>query len=141
MGQSATVAEVPFSERREDIRSLRFEVFVHEQGVPAEIEMDEWDERSRHVLAQVGERVVGTGRLLPDGHIGRVAVLAPFRGQGIGALLMGQLIAMGKEAGMGRLVLSAQTRAVAFYEGLGFVKQGETYQEAGIPHVRMYLDC
>ncbi len=139
MGREATVAEVGFGERLADIRSVRFTVFVDEQQVPAELEMDEWDERSRHVLATCGDRVVGTGRLLPDGHIGRVAVLREFRGRGVGCLLMKELLRIGREAGMGKFVLSAQVQAIAFYERLGFVARGERYEEAGISHVEMVL--
>lgn len=132
------VAEVDFNECLDEIRLVRFTVFVDEQRVPPEMEMDEWDERSRHVLATVGDRVVGTGRLLPDGHIGRVAVLQAFRGKGVGQLLMEELMRMGKSSGMTKFVLSAQTQATVFYERLGFVVCGSVYEEAGIPHVEMY---
>lgn len=133
------VAEVDFNECLEDIRSIRFAVFVEEQLVPAEIEMDEWDECSRHVLASVDGQIVGTGRLLSDGHIGRIAVLRAFRGMGIGQRLMEELMLMGRLSGMKKFVLSAQTQATAFYERLGFVTCGSVYEEAGIPHVEMYL--
>lgn len=139
MKSSLQVAEVDFREREAEIRAVRFKVFVDEQRVPAEIEMDDWDERARHVLAFCGKDVVGTGRLLPDGHIGRVAVLKAWRGRGVGLALMTQLMEMGESAGMSEIVLSAQTRASAFYERIGFVACGEVYEEAGIEHIEMRL--
>ncbi|MBK1878866.1 GNAT family N-acetyltransferase [Pelagicoccus mobilis] len=139
MREAFEISEVDFNERIADIRSVRFTVFVDEQKVPAEIEMDEWDDRSRHVLAVAGGMAIGTGRLLPDGHIGRVAVLREWRGKKVGVALMETLIEMGKLGGMPELVLSAQTQAVGFYENLGFVAHGETYEEAGIEHIEMRL--
>lgn len=133
------VAEVEFADRLDEIRSIRFTVFVDEQEVPAEIEMDEWDERSRHVLASVAGVSIGTGRLLPDGHIGRVAVLKEWRGKGIGLVLMKELMRMGETSNMARFILSAQTHAIPFYERLGFCVLGDVYEEAGIPHVEMVL--
>lgn len=132
-----TVEEVEFSECLESIRSVRFTVFVDEQKVPEALEMDEWDARSRHVLATLEGRAVGTGRLLPDGHIGRVAVLRECRGLRIGQLLMEKLMKMGKESGFEKLELSAQLHAAPFYERLGFQRKGEVYLEAGIDHVFM----
>lgn len=139
MQDTVIVSEVEFSESLAEIRAVRFTVFVDEQQVPAEIEMDEWDERSKHVLATSNGVAVGTGRLLPDGHIGRVAVLAAWRGKGVGLRLMEELMRLGSAANMPRFVLSAQIQAVPFYERLGFVVKGETYEEAGIPHVEMFL--
>ncbi|EDY83882.1 acetyltransferase, GNAT family [Verrucomicrobiia bacterium DG1235] len=133
------VAEVDFKERLEAIRAVRFTVFVDEQKVPAEIEMDEWDERARHVLAISDGVAIGTGRLLPDGHIGRVAVLEAWRGKGVGLALMRKLIEMGLASEMPKLVLSAQTHATRFYERLGFEVTSEVYLEAGIEHVEMVL--
>lgn len=133
------VEEVDFEARDADLRSVRFTVFVDEQKVPKEMEMDEWDARSRHVLATVDGRAVGTGRLLPDGHIGRVAVLREFRGLGIGNLLMRKLMQIGVANGFDRLELSAQLQAAGFYERLGFRKEGGVYLEAGIEHVLMHF--
>jgi predicted GNAT family N-acyltransferase len=117
---------------------VREAVFVVEQGVPAEIERDEWDRRSDHALACDREgRVVGTGRLLPDGHIGRMAVLRQWRGQGIGGRILAALVARARERGMKRVVLNAQTHAIPFYARHGFVAFGDEFLEAGIPHVAM----
>lgn len=117
---------------------VRDAVFVVEQGVPREIERDAWDQRSAHALAVDRDgRVVGTGRLLPDGHIGRMAVLAAWRGQGIGGRILDALVARAREQGMRRVVLNAQTHAAPFYARHGFVAFGDEFMEAGIPHVAM----
>lgn len=120
---------------------IRFRVFVDEQGVPADMELDEFDDVSCHALAFAGDEPVGTGRLLPDGHIGRMAVLAAWRGQGVGAALLQALIDEAARRGMDRLVLSAQTHALGFYTRFGFAPEGEIYDEAGLPHQAMVRQC
>lgn len=116
---------------------IRFAVFVEEQGVPFEIELDEYDPVSIHALAFEGDKAVGTGRLLPDGHIGRMAVLKKWRNRGIGGLLLKRLIDAAKARGDGQVALSAQVGALPFYRAHGFVPVGEKYLEAGIPHQEM----
>jgi predicted GNAT family N-acyltransferase len=116
---------------------VRFAVFVEEQGVPAEIEMDGMDARSIHALAFHAEEVVGTARLLPDGHVGRMAVLMPWRNRGVGGLMLGSLMRRAKERGDREIVLSAQVRAVPFYLRHGFNREGPEYEEAGIAHQLM----
>jgi predicted GNAT family N-acyltransferase len=120
---------------------VREAVFVVEQGVPYEIERDEWDARCDHALAVApGGRVVGTGRLLPDGHIGRMAVLAGWRGRGVGGRILAALVARARERGMPRVVLNAQTHAAPFYARHGFAAYGPEFIEAGIPHTAMTLE-
>lgn len=120
---------------------IREAVFVHEQGVPVEMEWDEFDSVSTHAIAWQGQGsqrfAVGTARLLPDGHIGRMAVLKAHRGQGIGAAMLKALLAAAAEKGMPRVVLHAQCHAEAFYRRFGFEAEGETFLEAGILHVLM----
>jgi predicted GNAT family N-acyltransferase len=124
--------------QREAASRIRFDVFVEEQKVPAEIELDDWDAKSLHALAyDAAGTVVGTGRLLPDGHIGRMAVLANARGTGVGTALLTALMQAARARGDRDVVLSAQTHAVAFYARLGFAVEGSIYQEAGIDHVDM----
>lgn len=118
---------------------VRFAVFVEEQKVPADIELDEWDARSLHAVARHGDRVVGTGRLLPDAHVGRMAVLAPARGRGVGTALLRALVEAARRQGHAEVVLSAQTHAVAFYRREGFREEGDVYDDAGIPHITMRL--
>lgn len=126
----------------EDMRAqaepLRAEVFVDEQKVPAEIEIDAWDPHCVHALALDGAgTVLGTGRLLPDGHIGRMAVRKSARGQGVGTALLRALMQEARRRGHREVVLSAQTHAVPFYAREGFHCEGEIYDDAGIPHVDM----
>jgi predicted GNAT family N-acyltransferase len=116
-------------------RPVREAVFVAEQGVPLALEWDEHDAVSLHVIARDNQGVViGTGRLLPDGHIGRLAVLARWRGQDVGRALMERLINEASKRQHQFLLLHAQVQALGFYEKLGFVVEGGVFMEAGIPH-------
>jgi predicted GNAT family N-acyltransferase len=120
-----------------DAKPIRFEVFVDEQRVPAEIELDEHDARCIHALAYRDGQAVGTGRLLPDGHIGRMAVLKPQRGKGVGKALLRALVEAARSRGDKEVLLSAQVHAVGFYRAEGFEPQGPVYEEAGIAHQAM----
>jgi predicted GNAT family N-acyltransferase len=125
---------------REEAAPIRYAVFVDEQQVPAEIELDDWDALSLHALALDAQgRVLGTGRLLPDGHIGRMAVLQSARGQGVGTALLRALLQAARARGDREVVLSAQTHAMPFYEKAGFIAEGDDYDDAGIPHRQMRL--
>jgi predicted GNAT family N-acyltransferase len=138
MAQPFTVAIMDWPAARADAAPIRFAVFVEEQHVPAEIELDEWDERSEHAVARdVQGRAIGTGRLLPDGHIGRMAVVPDWRGRGVGAAILAALVTRAKARGMAELALNAQTRARAFYARHGFGEAGPEFMEAGIPHIVM----
>jgi predicted GNAT family N-acyltransferase len=125
-----------------EAKRIRFVVFVEEQGVPTELEMDEHDARSLHALAYRDGRAIGTGRLLPDGHIGRMAVLKEWRGCGAGRALLRELIGAARARGDKEVLLSAQVHALGFYRAEGFEPEGAVYEEAGIPHqaMRMRLD-
>jgi predicted GNAT family N-acyltransferase len=116
---------------------VRMTVFVEEQRVPAELEMDDKDAGCVHAIAFDGERAVGTGRLLPDGHIGRMAVLKAFRGKGVGGEILEALVEAARRRGEREIVLSAQTHALAFYRAHGFEAFGAQYEEAGLPHQDM----
>ncbi|MCA3212479.1 MAG: GNAT family N-acetyltransferase [Burkholderiales bacterium] len=123
---------------REEAAPIRYAVFVDEQKVPAEIELDDRDALSLHALALDAQgRVLGTGRLLPDGHIGRMAVLQSARGQGVGTALLRALLQAARARGDREVVLSAQTHAMPFYEKAGFIAEGDEYDDAGIPHRQM----
>jgi len=128
---------LPWEKARAEASRIRFAVFVEEQRVPAEIELDDQDPDCLHALAYLGAEAVGTGRLLPDGHIGRMAVLKPHRGSGVGSAILDALVAAARERGDRAVVLSAQTHALEFYRRHGFVAEGEVYEEAGIPHQAM----
>jgi predicted GNAT family N-acyltransferase len=117
---------------------VRERVFIEEQSVPADIERDTHDATSRHVVAFGPDNApIGTGRLLPDGHIGRMAVLKEWRGKGVGAALFERLLAMASAAGIRTIQLNAQTQAAGFYTRFGFAIRGPEFIEAGIPHVTM----
>jgi len=128
-----------WDQAKSEARRIRFAVFVEEQGVPPELEMDDMDSQSLHALAFNGNEPVGTGRLLPDGHIGRMAVLKPWRGRGVGAALLRRLVQAARERGDREVLLSAQVHALDFYRAHGFSPVGEVYEEAGIPHQAMRL--
>lgn len=129
--------------------ALRHEVFVLEQGVPAELELDELDEAADHFVVEdsAGE-VVGAGRLVvepagfaavepslgPVGHLGRLAVRKSARGGGHGVALVRAIEARARSRGLAVLVLSAQTHAIGFYERLGYQAYGDVFDDAGLPH-------
>ena len=123
---------------RADAQAIRFEVFVEEQNVPAEIELDEMDAVCLHAVAYDRSGTpIGTGRLLPDGHIGRMAVRKIVRGSGVGAALLQALMMQARQRGHNEVVLSAQTHAAPFYARHGFVMDGDEFYEAGIAHIGM----
>lgn len=127
-----------WAQARGEARPIRETVFVEEQGVPLAIEMDEFDAISEHAIAiATGALAVGTGRLLPDGHIGRMAVLKAWRGQGIGARLLEVLVQRAIQRGFAEVILNAQTYAVPFYEKAGFIAEDAEFMDAGIPHIAM----
>ncbi|WP_298414713.1 GNAT family N-acetyltransferase [Janthinobacterium sp.] len=124
----------------QDATAIRFEVFVDEQKVPAEIELDDMDAVCLHAVAyDEAGKAVGTGRLLPDGHIGRMAVRQPGRGTGVGGAILTLLMDKARARGDAAVVLNAQTVAAPFYARHGFVQRGEQFEEAGIAHVEMRL--
>ena len=122
-----------------DARLVREEVFVQEQKVPLEDEWDDLDDVCLHAVAYDKETgdAVGTVRLLPDGHIGRLAVRKPGRGAGVGGALLKHMMQEAKARGQGEVVLSAQIQAERFYIRHGFVREGEEFMDAGIPHIQM----
>ena len=117
---------------------LRFAIFVGEQNVPAGIELDDLDASCTHAVAYDADgKAIGTGRLLPDGHIGRMAVVAEWRRRGIGAEILTALMEEARKRGHKEVVLSAQLQAAEFYREHGFVADGKVYPEAGILHQKM----
>jgi predicted GNAT family N-acyltransferase len=128
-----------WDEARTHASPIRFTVFCEEQGVPREIELDEHDAVSVHAVVFEDEMPIATGRLLPDGHIGRMAVLKGWRNRGLGGLMLQKLIERAKARGDREVALSAQVHAVAFYRAHGFVEEGAEYLEAGIRHQAMRL--
>ncbi|MGY3493213.1 MULTISPECIES: GNAT family N-acetyltransferase [unclassified Bradyrhizobium] len=135
---STSVLVCPWEEARERSRAIRYSVFVEEQRVPVELEWDDMDASSWHAPAFADDGApLATGRLLPDGHIGRMAVLKAARGTGVGARVLDALMAKAAELGYPELILNAQTHAEPFYARVGFERIGAEFEEAGIPHIEM----
>ncbi|MDE2387752.1 MAG: GNAT family N-acetyltransferase [Betaproteobacteria bacterium] len=130
---------VRWEEAEPALRAIRTAVFIHEQHVPEALEWDEFDVISVHLLACDAGQPVGTARLLPDGHIGRMAVLKEWRDQGIGSAMLRKLLQEMMRRHQQKAWLNAQTSAVPFYEKFGFRVLGKEFMEAGIPHVKMTL--
>lgn len=135
---SFAVRIVDWAHEADKLRAIRLAVFVVEQNIPEELEWDEFDARSVHAIAEDAQGgPIGCGRLLPDGHIGRMAVISDWRGRGVGAALLVRLIELARARGDARVLLNAQTQAMPFYARFGFVPVGVEYEEAGIPHWTM----
>lgn len=122
---------------RKHIHSIRNEVFINEQGIDPEIEYDGLDNSAIHTLVFIKDKAVGTGRILKDGHIGRVAVLKKYRGQNIGSKIITSLIDVAVKNHYNRVYLGAQKQAINFYLKLGFTPFGEEFIEATILHQSM----
>lgn len=119
-------------------QAIRYEVFVIEQSIPAALEWDEMDAHCVHALAFDAQgEPIGTGRLLPDGHIGRMAVKKIARGSGSGGAILQALMGAAQKRGDAAVMLNAQSQAEAFYARHGFSRDGAEFLEAGIPHIHM----
>ncbi len=125
-----------------DALALRLEVFVHEQGVPEELEQDEWDARALHaVVFNSFDMPIATGRLIQTqagvSRIGRMAVKRVMRGSGVGRQVLEALLDIARQRGDRQVLLHAQLSAQDFYAKLGFIADGTIFEEAGIAHVTM----
>jgi predicted GNAT family N-acyltransferase len=139
-GSAYYVQRVDWESAAPALRHVRRLVFIEEQGVPEELEWDEWDARCVHLLARTPTGApVGTSRLLPDAHIGRMAVLPRWRRRGVASAMLRELLTVARERGDEAVRLNAQTQAMPFYLRFGFVAQGPEFQDAGIPHRLMVL--
>ena len=135
-----TVKLVETEEEMEAAVGIRFRVFVDEQSVPPEIELDEYDAVATHAIAMEEGRAVGTGRaIVSEGaaRIGRMAVDQPHRRAGVGGLILGFLEDEARAQGATEFLLHAQDYVKAFYAAHGYAEHGETFMEAGIRHVEM----
>ena len=122
--------------------TIRSRVFVREQGVPEEIEMDRDDKRAIHFLAFESGKAVGTARVVihrGNAKIGRMAVLKTHRRRGIGTKLLRRALVMAKKQGAQQIYLHAQVPVIGFYETMAFQCVGPVFKEAGIPHRKMIL--
>jgi len=131
------VETADWAQDKELLSELRRMVFIEEQNVPQSLEVDGRDLACKHVKASADGIVVGTGRLLPDGHIGRMCVHKDYRQFGIGTLLLKNLLEQALAAQYPVIALNAQCDAITFYEKNGFSIDSEEFMDAGIPHKRM----
>ncbi len=136
--RSFQIEAIEYATGLAELRAVRETVFVHEQQVPLEEEWDALDPLCRHVIARDPAGLpIGTGRLTPEHRIGRMAVLADWRGQGVGDALLAALITEARKQGWPAISLNAQVSAEAFYARQGFIPEGERFMEAGIEHQSM----
>ncbi len=140
MPHQFTVSLVSWHDGQMLLRPIRESVFIREQGVPPELEWDGLDEGARHALAlSTNGSAIGCGRILPNGHIGRIAVLPKWRKKKVGTAIMEELLDDARERGLKEVDVDAQTYAVPFYHRFGFEEEGEEFMDAGMPHIKMRL--
>lgn len=133
-----TLRQAGWAHDAAQLAAIRRTVFIDEQGVPEALEWDEQDAAAVHLLALADDgSPIGCARLLPDAHIGRMAVLPAWRGRGVGRALLAAAEDEARARGHAVVALSAQTHAAGFYARTGYVAVGEVYEEAGIPHIAM----
>lgn len=141
MGNPFTVSLVSWHDGEPLLRAVREAVFMREQGVSAELEWDGLDDSCRHALALSHQGdAIGCGRLLADGHIGRIAVLPQWRKKKVGTAIMEALLDHARGQGCKKVGVDAQTHAVPFYRNFEFVERGEVFMDAGMPHIKMSLE-
>jgi predicted GNAT family N-acyltransferase len=134
------VREARGGAEREAALALRHEVFVDEQGVPVELEIDEHDAHALHLVALRDGAIIGTCRLVFDADrakFGRLVVARAARGTGVGSALLSEAARRARAAGAQRMVLTAQTAAMGLYERAGYTARGDVFLDAGIEHMTM----
>ena len=134
-----SVKQGSWDQLQQDAKLIRELVFISEQNIPEQDEWDDQDAISQHFVVYDQNQPIATARLLANNSVGRVAVLKPYRGQGIGRLIMLEIIAYAQAQKRTSLQLSSQVHAISFYEKLGFSIQGDEYDECGIPHIEMVM--
>ena len=140
MSNPFTVSLVSWHDGEPLLRAIREAVFVREQNVPQELEWDGMDGGCRHALAlSLNGDAIGCGRILPNGHIGRIAVLPQWRNQRVGTAIMEALLDEAHARGYKQVDVHAQTQAIPFYHIFGFVESGKEFMDAGMPHRKMKL--
>ncbi|WP_019383750.1 GNAT family N-acetyltransferase [Acinetobacter venetianus] len=134
-----SVKQGSWDQLQQDAKLIRKLVFISEQNISEQDEWDDQDAISQHFVVYDQNQPIATARLLANNSVGRVAVLKAYRGQGIGRLIMLEIIAYAQAQKRPSLQLSSQVHAVSFYEKLGFSIQGDEYDECGIPHIEMVM--
>lgn len=140
MSTPFTVSLVCWHDGEPLLRAIREAVFIREQNVPAELEWDGKDDACRHALAlSLNGDAIGCGRMQPNGHIGRVAVLPQWRKQKVGTAIIESLLDEARSRGYKQVDVDAQIHAIPFYQQFGFVEHGKEFMDAGMPHKKMKL--
>jgi predicted GNAT family N-acyltransferase len=140
MSNPFTVSLVAWHDGEPLLKSVREAVFIREQGIPAELEWDGVDEGCRHALAlSLQGQAIGSGRMLANGHIGRIAVLPQWRKKKVGTAIMEALLDYARAHDYKEVDVDAQIYAMPFYRSFGFAEQGEQFMDAGLPHIKMTL--
>ena len=140
MSNPFTVHLISWHDGEPLLRSIREKVFIQEQHVPAELEWDGLDGLCHHALAlsEKGD-AIGCGRITPDGHIGRVAVLPEWRRKQIGSAILELLVDYARSQHIEFVQLNSQVQVVSLYKKFGFEVEGEVFMDANIPHIKMRL--
>ncbi len=140
MSAPFTVSLVCWHDGEPLLRAIREAVFIREQNVPAELEWDGKDDACRHALAlSLNGDAIGCGRMQPNGHIGRVAVLPQWRKQKVGTAIIEALLDEARSRGYKQVDVDAQIHAIPFYQNFGFIEHGKEFLDAGMPHKKMKL--
>ncbi|NNJ95946.1 MAG: GNAT family N-acetyltransferase [Gammaproteobacteria bacterium] len=134
------VSIVDWTEKQGVLKAIRQAVFIDEQHVPKHLEWDGHDKECTQFLASIDAQAVATARLTPAGQIGRMAVLEPHRGQGVGSRLLAAVIDRARKQGHHQIFLHAQVKVIGFYQRHGFTVEGDTFMDAGIEHRTMTMD-
>jgi len=140
MSNPFTVSLVSWHDGEPLLKSVRDTVFVSERETPSEQEWDGKDESCRHALAlSLQGDAIGCGRMLPDGHIGHIAVLQQWRKQKVGTAIVEALLDYARAHDYPQISVDAQPQYVQFYRDNGFVEQGEAFMDAGVQRIKMAL--
>lgn len=135
-----TIQLADWTEDKQRLIALRYQVFVDEQKVPAEIEIDDMDSQCLHIKASLSDgQIIATARLLPNQYVGRMCVAKPYRRQGIAGAMLDFIIQHARSLGFKSLHLNAQINAQTLYEKYGFTADSDIFMEAGIAHRHMSL--
>lgn len=137
--QQVSIEQVSWQQTEAHLRQVRTVVFIEEQFVTPEFEWDEIDSTAVHLLAMHDNQAIACLRIIHHEKIGRMAVLKPWRGMGVGSKLLEKAIEICRQHGSKQIVLSAQTHAIHFYQKAGFEITSGEYTDVHIPHVDMCL--
>lgn len=139
--EKISVKKVKTKEELEQVFNIRKKVFIEEQNVPKDIELDEFDENAEHFIAYLEEKPIGCGRLRCNDFVKleRIAIIKEYRNKGYGTFLTEFLINYAKQKRSEGILIHSQAYIEGFYKKFGFRTIEEPFYEAGIKHVKMVL--